>query len=424
MATIKVYTKYSITSFLINQQPSFDGFLSEELPVDLDVNLENYNGQNYNTAVLKRCLLYPQKSGKLTVNSGKYDITIQQLEMVNMGFFSTHRPVERQISTESNMASIVIDPLPQPQPAGFNGAVGTYTVSTELNPELLKTNEAAVYSYIIKGTGNIRYLKQPEINFPAGIDRYTPKTDINAKIVGANTAGVYRTDFTIVPQEVGKVTIPGTPFVYFDIAKKQYVTLDTRSYELNVARGSSTSAVVEQKSIEKSIEDILHIKTSDGLQKKQINYLFHNGLYWLAYVLGIAILVGVAIVYRRQLKFNADIKGRKLARANRVALKRLKLARKYMQTHENEKFYAELSRALWGYISDKLGIAPSQLVRDNISAQLKAYGASDSTADSVISLLDECEMARFTPDHSDSEVAGVYDRAAAAIRSVEDVKKH
>ena len=424
MATIKVYTKYSITSFLINQQPSFDGFLSEELPVDLDVNLENYNGQNYNTAVLKRCLLYPQKSGKLTVNSGKYDITIQQLEMVNMGFFSTHRPVERQISTESNMASIVIDPLPQPQPAGFNGAVGTYTVSTELNPELLKTNEAAVYSYIIKGTGNIRYLKQPEINFPAGIDRYTPKTDINAKIVGANTTGVYRTDFTIVPQEVGKVTIPGTPFVYFDIAKKQYVTLDTRSYELNVARGSSTSAVVEQKSIEKSIEDILHIKTSDGLQKKQINYLFHNGLYWLAYLLGIAILVGVAIVYRRQLKFNADIKGRKLARANRVALKRLKLARKYMQTHENEKFYAELSRALWGYISDKLGIAPSQLVRDNISAQLKAYGASDSTADSVISLLDECEMARFTPDHSDSEVAGVYDRAAAAIRSVEDVKKH
>ena len=227
-----------------------------------------------------------------------------------------------------------------------------------------------------------------------------------------------------MPQEVGKVTIPGTPFVYFDIAKKQYVTLDTRSYELNVARGSSTSAVVEQKSIEKSIEDILHIKTSDGLQKKQINYLFHNGLYWLAYLLGIAILVGVAIVYRRQLKFNADIKGRKLARANRVALKRLKLARKYMQTHENEKFYAELSRALWGYISDKLGIAPSQLVRDNISAQLKAYGASDSTADSVISLLDECEMARFTPNHSDSEVAGVYDRAVQTIRSVEDVKKH
>ena len=128
MATIKVYTKYSITSFLVKQQPLFDGFLSEELPVDLEVNLENYNGQNYNTAVLKRLLLYPQKSGKLTVNSGKYDITIQQFELVNMGFFTTQRPVERQVTTESNMASIDVTPLPEPKPAGFDGAVGRFTV--------------------------------------------------------------------------------------------------------------------------------------------------------------------------------------------------------------------------------------------------------------------------------------------------------
>ncbi len=124
MATIKVYTKYSITSFLVTQQPLFDGFLSEELPVNLEVNLENYNGQNYNTAVLKRLLLYPQKSGKLTVNSGKYDITIQQFELVNMGFFQTQRPIERQVTTESNVASLEVTPLPEPKPAGFDGAVG------------------------------------------------------------------------------------------------------------------------------------------------------------------------------------------------------------------------------------------------------------------------------------------------------------
>ena len=214
MATIKVYTKYSITSFLVTQQPLFDGFLSEELPVDLEVNLENYNGQNYNTAVLKRLLLYPQKSGKLTVNSGKYDITIQQFELVNMGFFTTQRPVERQITTESNMASIEITPLPEPRPAGFDGAVGRFSVSTDLQPELLRTNEAAVYTYTIKGTGNIRYLKQPDIKFPSSIDRYTPKTDIDARIAGANTTGTYTVDYTIVPQEAGKVVIPGTPFVY------------------------------------------------------------------------------------------------------------------------------------------------------------------------------------------------------------------
>lgn len=423
LATIKVYTKYSILSFLVKQQPMFDGFLSEELPVDLEVNLENYNGQNYNTAILKQCLLYPQKSGKLTVNSGKYTITIQQLELVNMGFFSTHRPVERQVETESNMASISIDPLPEPKPAGFDGAVGSFTVSTKLEPELLKTNEAAVYSYIIKGTGNIRYLKQPEIDFPAGIDRYTPKTDINAKIVGANTTGTYTVDYTIVPQEAGKMTIPATPFVYFDLAKKQYVTIDTKSYDINVARGTATSTVVEQRTIDKTIKDILHIKSAAGTQHMDVGYVFDNILYWIAYIVAVVALVVCVIIYRRRIKLNADVTGKKLARANRVASKRLRMARTYMKSHDNEKFYAELARAIWGYVSDKLAIAPSQLVRDNISAKLTDYGASQETVDKTLSVLDECEMARFTPEHSDQEVAQLYDEAVTAIKSLEDVKK-
>ena len=424
MATIKVYTKYSITSFLVTQQPLFDGFLSEELPVDLEVNLENYNGQNYNTAVLKRLLLYPQKSGKLTVNSGKYDITIQQFELVNMGFFTTQRPVERQITTESNMASIEITPLPEPRPAGFDGAVGRFSVSTDLQPELLRTNEAAVYTYTIKGTGNIRYLKQPDIKFPSSIDRYTPKTDIDARIAGANTTGTYKVDYTIVPQEAGKVVIPGTPFVYYDLDKKEYVTLDTRTYELNVAKGSSTSSVVEQREIDKTMHDILHIKpSSNDHRHKEVSYIFHNGLYWLTFIIAIAILICIAIIYRRRLKFNADIKGKKHARANRVVSKRLKAAREFMKSHENEKFYAELAKAMWGYISDKLSIAPSQLIRDNIASQLENYGASQETTAQVLTVLDECEMARFTPNHSDQEVAKLYDEAVSAIRSLEDVKK-
>lgn len=424
MATIKVYTKYSITSFLVTQQPLFDGFLSEELPVNLEVNLENYNGQNYNTAVLKRLLLYPQKSGKLTVNSGKYDITIQQFELVNMGFFTTQRPIERQVTTESNMASIQVTALPDPKPVGFDGAVGSFTVSTDLQPELLRTNEAALYTYTIKGTGNIRYLKQPDVKFPSSIDRYTPKTDIDARIVGTNTTGTYKVDYTIVPQEAGKVVIPATPFVYYDLDKKEYVTLDTKSYELNVAKGSSTSSVVEQREIDKTMHDILHIKSSgNDRQHKEISHIFYNGLYWLAFVVAIAILITIVIVYRRRLKFNADIKGRKHAKANKVVNKRLKAARAYMNVHENDKFYAELAKAMWGYISDKLSIAPSQLLRDNIASQLKAYGAADQTVDQVLTVLDECEMARFTPHHSDQEVAKLYDEAVASIRSLEDVKK-
>ena len=102
VATIKVYTKYDISSFMVTTQPAFEGFLTEELPVSLESSMEHYNGQNYHTAVLKRLLLYPQKAGKLSVNSGKYDVTIVQYEQVNHGFFRTARPVEMAVTTSSN----------------------------------------------------------------------------------------------------------------------------------------------------------------------------------------------------------------------------------------------------------------------------------------------------------------------------------
>lgn len=421
IATIKVYTKYDITSFLVTTQPAFEGFLSEELPVSFETQLENYNGQNYHTAVLKRCLLYPQKDGKLTVNSGKYDVTYVQYESVNMGFFRTARPVEHKMTTTSNAVTLQVSPLPSPAPEGFNGAVGNFTVSTELTPEALRTNEAATYSYIIKGTGNIKYLKEPVIDFPAGIDRYTPKTDIDARFNGSNTTGTYRVDYTIVPQEVGKFSIPATPFVYFNTDSHQYVTIDTKAYEINVAKGANTSVVTEQKAIEATMSDIRHIKPSGNTATE--SRIFHASWYWICWIVAAAALVSTVFIYRRRVKFNADVRGKRLARANREASKRLKSARGYMNTHDTEKFYDALSAAIKGYVGDKLGIAPSQLIRDNITSELTAYGASEEAIEKVIYILDECEMARFTPEHSDKQVSDLYDEAVSTIKNLENVGK-
>ena len=121
--------------------------------------------------ILKRLLLYPQRPGKLSVNSGKYDVTVVQYETVNMGFFRTQRPIERQVTTSSNAAALQVNALPEPKPAGFSGAVGSFSVETKLEPELLRTNEAAVYSYIVKvvvissSCRNRRY-SSPRVSMP------------------------------------------------------------------------------------------------------------------------------------------------------------------------------------------------------------------------------------------------------------------
>lgn len=424
IATIKVYTTNDISQIMPKKQPVFEGFLSEELPVSMEPETEHYNGRNYTTAVLKRCLLYPQKSGRLTVNSGQYDVVVRTYETVNMGYFVTRRPVQQTVTTNSNQAVLQVEALPEPRPEGFNGAVGSFSVSTELNPEALRTNEAATYSYIVKGTGNIKYLTAPDIDFPAGIDRYTPKTDIQANVGGADMTGTYRVDYTIVPQEPGKFVIPGRPFVYFNPAEKKYITLDTRSYDINVARGAATSvAGTEQRAIDNTITDIRHIHMSPAVVPAVSGRMFHSVWYWAAYVVMVLMLVGAVFAYRRTLRLRADVGGRRLARASRVALKRLRAARGFMQKGDNDAFYQELASAMWGYVSDKLGIPPSQLLRDNIAGRLADYGAGETDTQAVLDVLDECEQARFTPDHSAAEVSALYERAATAIKNLEGVKK-
>ncbi len=427
VATIKVYTKYDISSFMVTTQPVFEGFLTEELPVNLETSMEHYNGQNYHTAVLKRLLLYPQKAGTLSVNSGKYDVTIVQYEQVNMGFFGTaSRPIERNVATSSNAASLQVKALPQPQPADFCGAVGSFSVQTMLEPELMRTNEASTYSYIVKGTGNIKFLTPPTVNFPAGIDTYTPKTDISANIIGGGTnmSGAFRTDYTIVPQEVGNFVIKGVPFVYFDIESGAYKTAEVPDMPIKVLRGNGSAPAATQTAIDESIDDILHIRRTDiSRQAAEIRYTFRSPLYWTLYILAILALAGVLVVYRRNIRLEADVAGRRLAKAGRVASKRLKESKAYLDDHKNDLFYAALAKALWGYISDKLSIAPSQLTRDNVAEKLGSYGLDKDAIGEVLDVLDRCEMARFTPNDSDTEASDIYSKAESAIKSIEDVKK-
>lgn len=428
IATIKVYTKFNITQFRATTLPSFDGFLSEELPVPQSVNLEHFRGENYYVAVLKRCLLYPQKTGTLVINSGRYDVTLETYEEVSNGFFIQQRPVEQHITTTSNQVNATVRPLPQPAPAGFNGAVGTgFTASAVLEPQILRTNEAATYTYTVKGTGNIKYLSAPEIDFGATVEAYDPETENDASFNGSSMTGTFKATYSVVPTQVGEMTIPACPFVYFNPSTGKYVTVDVPGISRKVLKGNAavSSAGVDQKAISgKQLDDILYIKSLDNADlEREPNRVLHSWYYVTLYLALIVLLVVLALVYRRYLKLNSDVTGRRMARANRVATKRLKTARAEMNRHNEEGFYAAVASALWGYMGDKLRIPSSALTRDNITEKLSADGVSDELIQRTIAVLDDCEMARFTPGSADSKMSDLYDRATSVINDLEASKR-
>ena len=418
--TIKLYTKYSISSFMPTRQPSFDGFLIQELDVQPALNeIETYRGQDYMTAILKRCIIFPQKSGKLTINSGNYDISVVQYDNVNMGMFQVRQPRETKIKVSSNTGSIDILPLPSPKPEGFNGAVGQFTVDSRLVGNSFRTNDPATLIYTISGTGNIKYLKEPQIDFPTEFEQYTPKSDIKTNVSGNEVSGTMTVEYTFVPQSVGNFTIGSDKFVYFDPAKRDYVTLNTPTYPIKVAKGLSSPAPTEdQKAIENRNSDIRHIYLGDKHPSMDHTLVVTTLMYWMLYLGLFIITIAIIVANRARARRNADVSGMRTAKASKVASRRLKTAGKYLSAGDNDKFYEEMLRALWGYLSDKLTIPLSQLNRQNIVERLSEKGYSAEATSSIVNVLDECEMARYTPDSS-SRMDSVYDEGVKAINNLE-----
>ena len=421
VCTIKLYTKYQVSQFIPTIQPSFDGFLIEEIPMQPSLNkVETLDGQQYMVAILKKCILYPQQSGDLTITSGNYDVSVVQFDTFKSIFGTISKPVEKDLKVTSNKATIHILPLPEPKPASFTGAVGKFDVRTDLKPETgFKTYSAATYRYTIIGTGNIKYIKAPEIKFPEQFDVYDPKNDVHVNDAAGDMSGKVVMDYTFIPQYAGEFEIPASEFSYFDPETGKYETITVPARHLSVAKAEGQpSNHYRMKNM-----DIRPIKSGDLGLKKSHGYIVDNWTYWLWFLLPLLALLALIAYYRKQLKERADVRRMRSKRASKVAQRRLKAARGFAVRQDRNGFYAEMLNALWGYMSDKLSIPVSELSKDNINAELEQYGIDEQLRRESIELIDKCEFAQYAPELASGDMNAVLDEAAGIIDRLESVKR-
>lgn len=421
LCSIKLYSKYQISKFLTNVQPSYNGFMAQEVPVQLQGKFENVNGENYYSYVVKQSVLFPQQSGQLKISSGSYELTVVQFETINTAFGRMRSPVEKTIKLQSNSASLDVCELPTPRPADFTGAVGNFKVSCVLPENQVRTNEASSVKIVVSGSGNLKGLTMPKFNFPSQFDMYDPQTVVSANPSGSTLTGKVEAEYTFVPQSVGTFKIEGTSFSYFNPASEKYEHVNIEGFNLNVAKGTASNAV---RYNHEPMRDILPIYTGEMHLSKDVAYIlggWHNVLFYV--VLSVVFLF-VAFLYRRTLKLRANEMLMKRKGANKIAIKRLKRAKRFLQKGLSDQFYEEMLTALWGYFSDKLSIPVSELNRDNISKELTNYGMYEVDIDRIISILDECEFARYAQSAAMAGISmdKVFAEAVEAIGTVENTK--
>lgn len=431
LATIKLYTRASGVQAQNYSFPSFEGFVVQDidLPQNTSFELENYNGVNYKMAILKQCLLFPQRSGKITITPGTFEFQVESFQLVNGPFGPMRVPqgVERTVS--SNAVTVDVLPLPSGKPASFMGGVGNFTLSSSISSTHVKANEAITLKLVFKGSGNLKYLKNPELKLPNDFDTYDPKVDLSVKASAGGVSGTRTVEYTTIPRFAGTFKIPAVEVSYFDTKSKQYKTLRTEEYEVTVDKGApgsggkTVSNFSNKEDLRLLNQDIHYIKLNKMKLVQTPAVYIDQWVYWLWYILPAVAFIVFVFINRKQAKANANVALMKNRKANKVALKRLKIAGKYLKNHDKEHFYDEVLKAVWGYLSDKLNIPNSELTKDNVAAELAKYGAGEELIAEFNDILGRCEFAQYAPAQSNEAMDELYNHTVEAIGKMENTVK-
>lgn len=435
LLTYKIYTLVDLRGFDNVKLPDFKGFHSQEveLPNDRRWSLEHYKGRNYQTTVYRQFVLFPQQSGKLTIEPARFDASIAKAVQVNDPFEAFlnggNNYVEVKKTLITPQVTINAKPLPSGKPEGFSGGVGEFSISSSINETKLKTNDAVTLKVVISGTGNLKLLSTPEVKFPEDFEVYDPKVENNFRLTNAGLSGSQVIEYLAIPRNAGTFKIPSIKFSYFDIHSQSYKVLTTDEYTLQVEKGAGNAAqtianFTNKEDLKVLNEDIRFIKQNDVVLTPKGDFFFGSMGYYLFYLVpGIAFIV-FFIVYRKQIAANANVAKMRTKKANKVAVKRMKLAGKLLQENKKEDFYDEVLKALWGYISDKLSIPVSRLSKDNIEEELRKYGVDDTLIKDFLDALNDCEFARFAPGSDNQAMDKVYTASLNVITKMENSIKH
>ncbi len=427
IATIKLYHKGNVVQIEDAKLPEYKGCISKELQLKKEERPgeEVVDGVRYATYILKKTILYPQKSGQLEIEKGELS-TIMEIQTRPSGwdfdsFFNTARRVRKIIPFEGT--KLDVKPLPEGKPADFNNAVGSFKMESSISNTEVKAFEPITIKVKISGTGNIKYIKSPTFNFPTDFDVYEPKE--NTKING--NSGTREIDYLIIPRHAGEFEIPAASFSYFDLNSKRYNTLKTESFSLKIEKGENNgenTQVVTNFATKENVQflgkDIRFINTQNTKVEPKVKDIYGTFGFWMWYLIPLIIFIVLVILYRKQIKENANIALVKNKRANKQAKKRLKQAEAFMQQDNKEHFYEEIAKALWGYTSDKLNIPMSELNKETIESELQDRQVNEETIKKFMEILHTCEFARYAPSASGTTMEDLYNQTADVIGILEE----
>ncbi len=430
-ATLKLYSRVSISGSESSKMPTFNGFWSQQVDVNQGPFRQTFNGKVYEVFNVAEYILYPQQEGVLTIDPAEMTVLAQVVVRTNRGndpFFGGGHEVynvRRELKTPA--MKVTVKTLPEGAPASFTGAVGRYSMSHTISATKVPANSAVTLQLNISGTGNLKFIKAPTLNLPNSFELYEVKSEEKIQNKASGSVGYRRFDYPFIVRAVGTYDLDPVEFSYFDLDKKQYVTLSTPPITIEVTPdGNATSSIglvpaVKREDVRMLSEDIHFIKLGEPNLRSVVAPFILSPIYWVVVLLLIVVAVVTYFVASKYIRDNRNVVLVKGRRANKMAIKRFRIAEKYMREQDRRAFYEEMLRGLWGYLGDKFNIPVSDLTREVVLAELSRRGAV-SEAECIIAVIARCEEAQYSPAAT-AEMKDIYEEGVDAVSKIESVVK-
>ncbi len=406
--------------------PRYNDFWSQNIDMKgQKVQNGTYKGEDYRFLVLRKTVLYPQKTGKLNIEPLSLDITVQ-VPTNRRDIFGSRLMTRVHKTVSAGNKTINVKALPEAgKPIDFTGAVGSFKFNVSTSKTELDASESLQVKVNVSGKGNLKLFKLPKISLPSSLEVYEPEHAENVKTNLAGMQGSISDSYTVVPQYKGKYPIPNITFSYFDLETESYKRLSSDEIVIDVLDGplnnndsnsNVTTANLGKQRVVLNNDQFAFIKTKTNFTSTKPTYFFKTPLFWSALLLPFLAIPLAIVIRKKKATRDADVYGNKIRKADKLAKKYLGNAKKALG--KKEAFYIALEKALHNYLKAKLHIEISDLSKDKIISLLKDKKVDDTAITDFVSIIKNCELARYTPI-TNVEMQQDYEKAAKTISVID-----
>jgi hypothetical protein len=403
-------------------KPKYNDFWSQNIEIKQFVAEEGmFQGKRCAVVVLKKIVLYPQKSGKLVIEPLSLDIDVE-LPTNRRDMFGRVVFTNGNKRVSAGAKTIAVRALPEAgKPADFSGAVGKFDFRVTPSKTNLKNGESLDLLVSVTGNGNMKLFNLPKPVVPNSLEMYDPVHDEKVNTTLSGMSGKISDSYTIIPQFKGNYPIKPMQFSYFDLGSGKYKTITSSEIMINVLDGPSANDQVAtttgvQKNVISSNEQFKFIKLkSDFVSMKEDDFFGSKTFYSLLF-LPFLMLPLIVLFKKKKEALDSDVFGNRIKMNNRLAKKYLSEAKK--QINNKEPFYVALEKAMHNFLKAKLHIETSDMSKSNIQQLLASRNVNAQTIIDFINLTENCELARYALTSS-SAIQQDFEKAVEIISDLE-----